>query len=141
MRKLAVLFVSISLASGLTLATAAGATVDSRVGAKTSRFCTALLSVSLPNLSDEATAKERAAATASQLNKVAKRAKGKTKRAIKVLARSFVAIADGESVKGIFSTEYVQAAATFATASLKCLVGNGRLPDISLPDNISLPGN
>ena len=141
MRKLTTLFVTIGVIGGLTLVAApVGATVDGRVAAKTSKFCKAIRTFNIPDVSDDPDSREQAAATAKQLRKIAKKAKGKTKKATLKLATVFDGLADGDSAREVLSGDYVSAAATFASATLKCLVGEAKLPDISLPD-ISLPGD
>jgi len=146
MRKMTTLFVTIGVLGGLMLVAApAGARVDDRVEAKTSKFCKAIRNFEIPDVSDDPDEREQAAATAKQLRKIAKKAKGKTKKAARTLANVFDGIADGDSVREALTGDYVTASATFAAATLKCLVGDTKLPDISLPDislpDITLPGN
>lgn len=140
MRKLATLFVTVGVIGGLTLVAApAGAGVDERVAAKTSKFCKAIRSFDIPQVSDDPDGREQAEETAKQLRKIAKKAKGKVKKATRTLASAFDALAGGDSAgEVLISAGYGNAAAVFATATLKCLVGDVNLPNVSLPD-ISLP--
>lgn len=141
MRKLTALLLTIGVIGGLTLVAApAGAEVDGRVAAKTSKFCKAIRDFNIPQLTDDPTAREQAAVTAKQLKKISKKAKGKVRNAVRTLADSFEEIADGDSLTDVFDASYATASATFVTATLKCLIGDTQLPDISLPD-ISLPGD
>jgi len=140
MRKLATLLVTVGVIGGLTLVAApAGAGVDERVTAKTSKFCKAIRNFDIPQVSDDPDSREQAEETAKQLRKIAKKAKGKVKKATRTLASAFDALADGGSAgEVLISQGYANAAATFASATLKCLVGDAKIPDVSLPD-ISLP--
>ncbi len=141
MRKLASLFVTVGVVGGLTLVAApVGAGVAGRVVAKTSKFCKAIRTFNIPQVSDDPDAREQAGATAKQLRKISKKATGKTRKAARTLAEAFDGLADGDSAADVLDSDYVRAAATFASATLKCLVGDAKLPDISLPD-ISLPGD
>ncbi|HUV10614.1 MAG TPA: hypothetical protein VMX12_06520 [Acidimicrobiia bacterium] len=140
MRKLTALFVTIGVIGGLTLVAApVGADVDGRVAAKTSKFCKAIRTFNIPEVSDDPDSREQAAATATQLRKIAKKAKGKTKKATLKMATVFDHLADGDSAAEVLNRGYVNAAAAFAAATLKCLVGDVKLPNVSLPD-VSIPG-
>jgi hypothetical protein len=127
MRRIAALFLVAALAAAA-VAVPAGASVAS----KQSRFCKALDDFDLPELSNTTTEKE-AAATAAELRKLARKAKGDTKKAIKTLAAGFEDVADGESPRDVITPEIGRAAASFAVAALKCITTNISLPDISLP--------
>ncbi|HEU5302473.1 MAG TPA: hypothetical protein VFW06_09590 [Acidimicrobiia bacterium] len=139
MRKMTTLFVTIGVIGGLTFVAApAGAGVDDRVVAKTSRFCKAVKNFEVPDVSDDPDAREQAAATAKELRRIGRKAKGKTKKATLKLAGFFKQLADGDSAAEVLGSGYASAAATFAGATLKCLVRDTKLPDVSLPD-VSLP--
>lgn len=141
MRKLTTLFVTIGVLAGLTLVAApVGASVDHGVAAKTSKFCKAMRNVDIPQVSDNPDARQQAQVTAKRLQKVAKKAKGKLKKATLQLASVFEALGNGDSLAGVLDAGYATASVTFTRAALKCLVGGSNLPNITLPDNITLPG-
>lgn len=129
MRRIVTLLLAVGLVAGMGFAAApAGASVAE----KPSRYCKALKNFDLPELSNSTTEQE-AAATAKQLRKLARKATGSTKQAIKTLATGFQEIADGSSPSDVLNTEYAKAAATFAVSALKCVTTNISLPDITLP--------
>jgi hypothetical protein len=129
MRRIVTLLLAVGLVAGMGLAAApAGASVAE----KPSRYCKALKNFDLPELSNSTT-EEEAAATAKELRKLARKATGNTKKAIKTLAAGFEEVADGSSPTDVINTEYGKAAAQFAVSALKCVTTNISLPDISLP--------
>lgn len=132
MRRIAAVFVTAALVVGVL---AVAAPVGASVPTKTSAFCKSVKNFDLPDLSTSTT-KKKAQQTADQLDKIAKKATGKTKQAVKTLASGFSDYADNGDVSDLANADFIKAAATFSVAVLKCFTGN-----ITLPDNITLPGS
>jgi hypothetical protein len=129
MRKIAAVLVTAGLVLGtVALASPAGATAP----AKTSKQCKAFKNFDLPELNDTTT-KEKSAATAKQLRKIARASKGKTKSAANTLAESFENYADSGDAGDLAEAANFKALGALSVVALKCLSADITLPDISLP--------
>jgi hypothetical protein len=129
MRKIAAVLVTAGLVLGaVALASPAGASAP----AKTSRQCKAFKNFDLPDLNGTTT-KQKSAATAKQLRKIARASSGKTKSAANTLATSFENYADSGDTGDLADAANVKAIGTLSLAALKCITTNITLPDITLP--------
>lgn len=134
MRKVVSSLVAAALAAGLLLVVAAPA--GASVPAKTSTFCKAVKNFDVTSLGNPTTEKG-AAKGLKQLKKLQVAAKGNVKKALTQIIDAYKKVGDGGSAKAFANGAFVKAAATFALAASKCIIGN--LPDITLP-RINLPG-
>jgi len=129
MRRLAAVLMTAGLVLGaVALASPAGASAP----AKTSRQCKAFKKFDLPDLNGT-TSKQKAAATARQLRKLARASSKRTKSAAKTLAKSFENYADSGDAVDLANTEDIKALGRISVAALKCITTNITLPDITLP--------